>query len=59
MSIADRGSLIIWAMFCRKTLDSAIHVKVTLTRTTYLSIVTDHVPPFIETVFPDGCSLFQ
>ncbi|KAK3532978.1 hypothetical protein QTP70_006210 [Hemibagrus guttatus] len=32
---------------------------VTLTRTTYLSIVADHVHPFMETVFPHGCGLFQ
>ncbi|KAK3553900.1 hypothetical protein QTP70_012922 [Hemibagrus guttatus] len=36
-----------------------IHVDVTLTRTTYLSIVADHVHTFMETVFPDGCGLFQ
>ena len=37
----------------------AIHVDVTLTRTTYLSIVADHVHPFMEMVFLDGCGLFQ
>ncbi|KAK3529548.1 hypothetical protein QTP70_031966 [Hemibagrus guttatus] len=37
----------------------AIHVDVTLIRTTYLSNVADHVHPFMETVFPDGCGLFQ
>ena len=49
------GSVILWALFCWETLGPAIHVDVTLTRTTYLSIVTDHVHPFMETVFPDGC----
>ncbi|KAK3549192.1 hypothetical protein QTP70_034192, partial [Hemibagrus guttatus] len=29
------------------------------TRTTYLSIGADHLHPFMETVFPDGCGLFQ
>ncbi|KAK3554948.1 hypothetical protein QTP86_001871 [Hemibagrus guttatus] len=42
-----------------ETLGVAIHVDVTLTRTTYLNIVEDHVYPFLETVFPDACGLFQ
>ncbi|KAK3537400.1 hypothetical protein QTP70_008852 [Hemibagrus guttatus] len=46
-------------MFCWKILGPAILVDVTLTRTTYLSIVADYVYPFMETVFPDGCGLFQ
>ncbi|KAK3511397.1 hypothetical protein QTP70_007233 [Hemibagrus guttatus] len=46
-------------MFCRETLGPAVHVDVTLTRTTYLSTVTVYVHPFMETVFPDGCGLFQ
>ena len=49
----------LWAMFCWETLGPAIHVDVTLTRTTYQSIVADHVHPFMETVFPGGCGLFQ
>ncbi|KAK3533885.1 hypothetical protein QTP70_033007 [Hemibagrus guttatus] len=56
---AGGGSLMLWAMFCWETLGPAIHGDVTLTRSTYLSIVTDHVHPFMETVFPDGCGLFQ
>ncbi|KAK3564655.1 hypothetical protein QTP86_024529, partial [Hemibagrus guttatus] len=51
------GSVMLWAMFCWEILGPAIHVDVTLTRTTYLSIVADHVHTFMETVFPDG--LFQ
>ena len=38
---------------------SCHQVDNTLTHTTYLSIVTNHVLPFMETVFPDGCGLFQ
>ena len=49
----------LWAMFCWETLGSAIHVDVTLTCATYLSITADHVHPFMERVFPDGCGLFQ
>ncbi len=39
-----------WAMFCWETLGPAIHVDVTLTRTTYLSIAADHVHHFMEVV---------
>ena len=53
------GSAMLWAMFCWETSGPAIHVDVTLTCTTWLSIVADHVHPFMEAVFPDGCGLFQ
>ncbi|KAK3525669.1 hypothetical protein QTP70_004315 [Hemibagrus guttatus] len=53
------GSAMLWAMFCWETLGPAIHVEVTLTRITYLSIVAVHVHTLMETVFPDGCGLFQ
>ncbi|KAK3540543.1 hypothetical protein QTP70_034300 [Hemibagrus guttatus] len=56
---ASGRSVMLWAVFCWETLGPAIHVDVTLTRTTYLSIVADHVYPFMETVFPDGCGPFQ
>ncbi|KAK3518122.1 hypothetical protein QTP70_033217 [Hemibagrus guttatus] len=56
---ASGGSVMLWAMFCWENLGSAIHVDVTLTHTTYLSNVADHVHPFMEMVFPDGCGLFQ
>ena len=56
---AGGGSVMLWAMFCWETLDPAIQVDVNLTGTTYLSIVADHVHSFMETVFPDGCGLFQ
>ncbi|KAK3508781.1 hypothetical protein QTP70_006023 [Hemibagrus guttatus] len=56
---ASGGSVMLWAMFFWETVGPAIPVDVTLTCTTYLSIVADHVHPFMETVFPDGCGLFQ
>ncbi|KAK3548209.1 hypothetical protein QTP70_005161 [Hemibagrus guttatus] len=46
-------------MFCWETLGPAFHVDVTVTRSTYLSIAVDHVHSFMETLFPDGCGLFQ
>lgn len=35
------------------------HVRVTLTRTTYLNIVADQLHPAMATVFPDGSGLFH
>lgn len=49
----------LWAMFYWETSSSANLVDVTLTRTTYQSIVADHVRAFMEAVFPDVCGLFQ
>ena len=37
----------------------AIHVDVTLTHITYLSIVTDHIHIFMETIFPNGSGIFH
>uniref|UniRef100_A0A8P4G4M8 Transposable element Tcb1 transposase n=1 Tax=Dicentrarchus labrax TaxID=13489 RepID=A0A8P4G4M8_DICLA len=55
----EGGVVMLWAMFCWETLGPAIHVDVTLTPTSYLDIVADHVHPFMETVFSDGSGLFQ
>ncbi|KAK3525149.1 hypothetical protein QTP86_019533, partial [Hemibagrus guttatus] len=56
---AGRGSVMLWAMFCWEILGPAVHVDVTVTRSTDLSIAADHVHLFMETLFPDGCGLFQ
>ncbi|KAK3561066.1 hypothetical protein QTP86_026371 [Hemibagrus guttatus] len=56
---ASGGSVMLWAMFCWETVGPAIHMDVTLTCSTYLSIVADRIHPFMETVFPDGCGLLQ
>ncbi|KAK3532871.1 hypothetical protein QTP70_001156 [Hemibagrus guttatus] len=58
-SRAGGGSVLLWSMFCWETLGPTVHVDVTVTRSTYLSIAADHVHPFMETLFPDGCGLFQ
>ena len=46
---AGGGSAMLWAMLCWGTSGPAIHVDVTLTRTTYLSSVADHEHPLMET----------
>ncbi len=56
---AGGGSVMLWAMLGWETLGHAFHVEVTLTHSTYLSIVEDHLHPFMETDFPGGCDLFQ
>lgn len=44
------------AVYCWETLGPASHV-VTLTRSTFLSMVAEPIYPLI--VFPDGCGLLQ
>ncbi|KAK3518727.1 hypothetical protein QTP70_009665 [Hemibagrus guttatus] len=58
-SQADGGSVMIWTMFCWESLGPGIHVDVTLTPTTYLDIIAEHVHPFMKMVFPDGSGFFQ
>lgn len=55
-----RGDTVtLWAIFCWDTLGSFVHVEDTLTHTTYLDIVADHVHPFMNTVFLEGSGHFQ
>lgn len=56
---ASRGSVKLWPLFCFGTLGPAIHMDVTLTCAIYLRTVVNHVHPFTEMVFPDGCVCFQ
>lgn len=39
--------------------DASDHVLPGNLGSCHLSIVADHVHPLMETVFPDGCGLFQ
>ena len=52
---AGGGSVMLQATLCWDTLGPATLVDVALTCTTYLINVADHVHPFMETEFPDGC----
>lgn len=52
-------SMILWAIPCWEFLSPEIHVNVTMTHITYLSIVQDRVHPLIETVVPDGWASFS
>lgn len=42
---ASRGIVMLWAMFCRETLGPGIRMEITLTRTTHLEIVEQHITP--------------
>ena len=54
---ANGGSVMLWAIFFN--LGSCHPCGCYFNRTTYLNIVANPVHPFMETVFPDGCGLFQ
>lgn len=57
---AGRGSVILRAMFCYVLLRNPTICKdATLRRPTSQSTVVHPVHPFMETISPDGCSLFQ
>lgn len=57
--LIQKCSVMLLGKICWKTLGPGVHVDVTLTSTTYLSFVADHVHPFTEAVFPGGCGLFR
>lgn len=53
---ARGGSVMLWVIFCWHP---AIYVDATLTCTTCLIIVANHVYPFMEMVYINGSGLFQ
>ncbi|KAK3510151.1 hypothetical protein QTP70_026736 [Hemibagrus guttatus] len=55
----DKGQTVMARRLDLQNCSSCVVFPVCSARTTYLSIVTDHLHPFMETVFPDGCGLFQ
>lgn len=56
----DGGGIVkLWATFCWETLGPVVSLDATLTCSSYLNILADHVHPFMEAVFPDGDGLFQ
>ncbi len=57
--LVGKGSVMLWEIFCWEILAPGIHVDVTLTCTTYLKIVADHIHLLMAMVFPYGSGLFQ
>ncbi len=47
---ADGGGVIVWGIFSGHTLGSLVQIEHCLNATVYLSIVADHVHPFMTTV---------
>ncbi len=51
---AGGGSLMVWGIFSWHTLGPLVPIKHCLNTTVYLSIVADHVHPFMTTVYPSS-----
>ncbi len=49
----------VWGIFSWHTLALLLPIEHCLNATAYLSIVADHVPPFMTTVYPSSDGYFQ
>ncbi len=56
---AGGGGVIVWGIFSWHTLGPLVPIEHRLYATAYLSIVADHVHPFISTVYPSSDGYFQ
>lgn len=48
------NSVMLWAMFCKEILGSAMHVDVTLIFISCISIAQDHKHPFMQMLLVGG-----
>ncbi len=53
------GGVIVWGIFSWHTLGPLVPIEHRLNATAYLSIVVDHVHPFMTTVYPSSDDYFQ
>ncbi len=53
------GGVIVWGVFSWHTLGPLVSIEHRLNATAYLSIVADHVHPFMTTVYPSSDEYFQ
>ncbi len=53
------GGVMVWGIFSWHTLGSLVPIEYCLNATAYLSIVADHVHPFMTTVYPSFWCYFQ
>ncbi len=53
------GGVIVWGIFSWHTLGPLVPIENNLNTTAYLSIVADHVHPFMTTVYPSSDGYFQ
>ncbi len=56
---AAGGGVMVWGIFSWHTLRSSVPIENCLNATIYLSIVADHVHPFMTTVYPSSDRYFQ
>ncbi len=56
---AGGGGVVVWGIFSWHTLGSLVPIEHCLNATAYLSIVADHVHPFMTTVYPFSDGFFQ
>ncbi len=56
---AGGGGLMVWGIFSWHTLGPLVPIENCLNATAYLSIVADHVHPFMTTVYPSSDGYFQ
>ena len=59
VSTVQAGSIMVWGMFSWYTLGLLIPTHHWLNATAYLSIVADHVHPFMATMYPSSNGYFQ
>ncbi len=53
------GGVMVWGIFSWHTLGPLVPIEHSLNTTAYLSIVADHVHPFMTTVYPSSDGYFQ
>ncbi len=56
---AGGGGVMVWGIFSWHALGPLVPTKHRLNATAYLSIVADHVHPFMTTVYPSSDGYFQ
>ncbi len=56
---AAGGGVMVWGIFFWHTLGPLVPIEHCLNATAYLSIVADHVHPFMTTVYPSSDGYFQ
>ncbi len=56
---AGGGGVMVWGIYSWHTLDPLVPIEHRLNSTVYLSIVADHVHPFMTTVNPSSDEYFQ
>ncbi len=56
---AAGGGVMVWGIFSWHTLGPLVPIEHCLNATVYLSIVADHVHPFMTTVYPSSDGYFQ